>query len=146
MRLAARTGWNSKRTGGIGLEANHGKERKTHMQRQDSEPSVVIHFNHMSTDDEVRTHLQERCGHLASEFPETAHYELSLSPDDREIRADAHVSGRGTHVAAHATHGDLRQAGDLVLNKLERELRRHHDKKIFSRRREAQKLPGKRAL
>jgi ribosomal subunit interface protein len=116
------------------------------MSSRDNEASVVIHFNHMSTDDDVRAHLQERCDHMATEFPETAHYELSLTPDASQIRADAHASGRGTHLAAHASHDDLRQAGDMALNKLERELRRHHDKKIFARRREAQKHPGKRTV
>jgi ribosomal subunit interface protein len=116
------------------------------MQTQERETSVVIHFNHMSTDDDVREHLQERCDHLAAEFPETAHYELSLTPDASEIRADAHASGRGTHIAAHASHDDLRQAGDAALNKLEKELRRHHDKRIFARRREAQKQPGKKKV
>lgn len=114
------------------------------MQTEDREASVVIHFNHMSTDDDVRKHLQERCDHIATEFPETAHYELSLTPDAGEIRADAHASGRGTHIAAHASHENLRQAGEMALNKLERELRRHHDKRIFGRRREAQKQPLKR--
>ena len=125
---------------------NHGKERAENMQSEARHTTVVIRFNHMSTDEDVQTHLRERCDHLASEFPETAHYELSLTPDASEIRADGHVSGRDTHVAAHASAGDLRQAGERVLNKLRHELRRHHDKRIFSRRREAQKAPGKRLL
>ncbi len=114
------------------------------MENQGKETTVVIRFNHMSKDDDVQTHLKERCNHLASEFPETSHYEVSLTPDASEIRADGHVSGRDTHVAAHASAPDLRQAGERVLNKLRNELRRHHDKRIFLRRREAQKTPAKR--
>ena len=114
------------------------------MENRVREATVVIHFNHMSKDRDVQTQLRKRCDHLASEFPETAHYEVSLTPDASEIRADGHVSGRHTHVAAHASAGDLRQAGERVINKLRNELRRHHDKRIFSHRREAQKTPGKR--
>lgn len=116
------------------------------MGNKDSETTIVIRFNHMAKDDDVQTHLRARCDDLANEFPETAHYEVSLTPDAREIRADGHVSGRDTHVAAHASAPDLRQAGERVLNKLRHELRRHHDKHIFSRRREAQKTPAKRQL
>ena len=47
--------------------------------------------------------------------------------------------GKNTDAAAHAAAGEVRQAGERALDKLERELRRHHDKKIFGQRREAQK-------
>ena len=116
------------------------------MENQAGETTVVIRFNHMSKDDEVQTHLQQRIHHLANEFPETAHYELSLSPNAGDIRADVYVSGRGTHIAAHASQPDFRQAGEQLLNKLQRELRRHHDKRIFSQRRGAQQDPAKRHI
>ncbi len=43
--------------------------------------SAVIHFKGIDTDEEVRDHLTDRCGHLADEFPETTRYELTLQAD-----------------------------------------------------------------
>ena len=106
---------------------------------------VIVNFKDVATDEGLREHLEQRCRNLAQEFPETTHYELTLSPDSKHIAAHAHVSGKNTQVASHATSEDPRQAADRALDKLERELRRVHDKRIFGQRREAQKTRGKRS-
>ncbi len=100
---------------------------------------VIVRFKDFANNLEVREILEARCHHLAQEFPETSHYELTLSLDSDEISAHAHVSGRHTQIASHARASDMRQAAELALDKLERELRRQHDKKIFAPRREAQR-------
>jgi ribosome-associated translation inhibitor RaiA len=104
------------------------------------EANVVIHFKDLDNDDDVRDHFQERCRHLAAEFPETDTYELTLQPDSGGIEGHCHVTGKKTSVVA--THSDsetARQAGDHALDKVERELRKEHDKRIFTPRRKAQK-------
>jgi ribosomal subunit interface protein len=98
---------------------------------------VVIHLKEEADDADIREHLKQRCNHLAEEFPETSHYEIHLEPNAEEIAARGHVTGRNTNIAAHATSSDLRQAGERVIDKLERELRREHDKRIFTLRRKA---------
>ena len=104
------------------------------------EANVVIHFNELEAEDAVRDHLQERCQHLAEEFPETNHFELTLEGDSSSVDAHAHVNGKHTRVAARTQGADNAwQAGDHVLDKLERELRKDHDKRIFAPRRKAQK-------
>jgi ribosome-associated translation inhibitor RaiA len=100
---------------------------------------VIVRFKDFATNDEIKGILEARCRHLAQEFPETSHYELTLSLDADDVSAHAHVTGRRTQVAAHAKSDDLRQAGERALDKLERELRREHDKRIFAPRREAQR-------
>jgi ribosomal subunit interface protein len=104
---------------------------------------VIVRFKDFANNEELREILEARCQHLAQEFPETSHYELSLSLDSDDISAHALVSGRRTRVASHATANDMRQAADLALDKLERELRREHDKRIFSPRRDAQRAKQK---
>jgi ribosome-associated translation inhibitor RaiA len=108
--------------------------------------STVIHFKGIDIDEEVRDHLTERCGHLADEFPETTRYELTLQSDaNNGFEASCHVSGKKTSAAAHIKSAENpRQAGDQVLDKLERELRKDHDKRIFTPRRKAQKAQTKR--
>lgn len=110
-----------------------------------NQANVVIHWKGLESEEEVHDHLAERCLHIAAEFPETSHYELSIEPSGREIGCHGHVNGKHTRVAAHSQgRASARQAADSVLEKLERELRREHDKRIFGRRRKAQreKLKG----
>jgi ribosome-associated translation inhibitor RaiA len=106
--------------------------------------SVVIRFKDVENDDEVREVLQRRCDHLAAEFPELTKLELTLGASAARVAAHAHATGKSTDAAASADAPDSRQAGERALEKLERELRRVHDKRIFGRRREAQKAAGKR--
>jgi ribosome-associated translation inhibitor RaiA len=104
------------------------------------EVSVVIHFRGIENDDVVREHLTGRCQHLADEFPETTHFELTLEPDAEKVRAHGHVVGKGTHSAAHANGvTDVKAAGDALVEKLHKELRKLHDKRIFTQRRKEQK-------
>jgi len=115
------------------------------MPRDAQELSVVVHFRDVATDEDVRTHLTLRCQQLASEFPETTRYDVTLLEGIGSIAAQARATGKKTDAAAHIDGGEnLRHAGDLVLEKLERELRREHDKRIFEPRRRAQKEQNKR--
>ena len=108
--------------------------------RQENEVSVVIHFRDIDPDEAVREHLTSRCHHLSEEFHETTHYELTLERDADNVKAHGHVVGKGTNTAAHA-NGVVgsRAAGDALLAKLHTELRREHDKRIFTLRRKEQK-------
>ena len=98
---------------------------------------VVIHFKEVANDDDIREHLEKRCQRLAEEFPETTDYEVHLEPDAEEISSHGHVIGRNTNLAGRASGSDLRQAGERLIDKLERELRRDHDKRIYTQRRKA---------
>lgn len=115
--------------------------------REAKDVTVLIHFRDMATDESVKEHLTERCHHFAEEFPETTHYELTLEPDAENVRAHGHVVGKDTNAAAKANGvADLRAAGDALLDKLHTELRRHHDKRIFTLRRKAQKKRSSRDI
>lgn len=102
--------------------------------------SVIVHFRGVASNDALREHLEGRCRQLAAEFPETTHYELTIEPDADNMKAHGHVVGKGTNTAAHANGVvDAKLAGDALLDKLHTELRREHDKRIFTQRRKAQK-------
>ena len=68
---------------------------------------------------------------------EIAH--VAYTADSIDISAHAHASGKRLDLAAHAVTQDVRKAGEIALEKLQRELRREHDKRIFARRREARR-------
>jgi len=109
-----------------------------------TEPPVVIHFKDVPSSEKVRAAMETRCASLASEFAEVTRFEISFSPLGAEVEAHAHATGKNTNVATHASGKNLRAAGDQVLEKVERQLRKSHDKRIFSQRREAQRHPPKR--
>lgn len=109
-----------------------------------SEPTVVIHFKDVPSSEKVREAMEDRCAHLTSEFEEATRFEISFSPHGTDVEAHGHATGKNTNVATQATGKNLRAAGDQVLEKIERQLRKNHDKRIFSQRRDAQRHPPKR--
>lgn len=108
-------------------------------------PTVVISAKDVPTDeperrallDDVRERIEQSCRALAEEFPETTRFEIILSTDGLSYAAHAHVTGRSTEVAPQATATDLRAAADQLMDRVEKQLRRLHDKRIFTPRREA---------
>ena len=107
-------------------------------------PSVVIHFRDCEQSDKVRDSIEKHSARLAQEFHEISQFEISLSPNGSGFAAHIHVTGKGTDVATQANASELGPAADLVFAKVERQLRKIHDKRIFSQRREAQRDRGRR--
>ena len=104
---------------------------------------VVIHFKDLNQNDLLNETLEKRCHHLAAEFPETTRYEVTISLDKNEVHANTYVTGKNTSLASHAVADNERQASEVALDKLARELRKEHDKRIFSARREARRTRAK---
>jgi len=99
---------------------------------------IAVHFKDMANDEELRSEVEERCRTLAGEFPEITHVEVTLTPDGGGHAASGHVNGKSTRLATHASAPEPGHAADRLLDTLRQQLRRLHEKRIFSRRREAQ--------
>jgi ribosome-associated translation inhibitor RaiA len=104
---------------------------------------VTISFKDMDPDEDVRERAAARCRALAEEFPEPTHLEVTLAQERTGFSAHAHATGK-TVLAASATAPELTLAADRALEKLGKELRRAHDKRIFAHRREAMRENPKR--
>jgi ribosome-associated translation inhibitor RaiA len=102
-----------------------------------SDTVVAVHFKDMSVIDSVRDLVQERCVGLADEFPELTHLQLTLAPDGGGHHATVHATGRRTELASHARAPEPGHAAGRVLDQLRHQLRRAHDKHIYTRRRRA---------
>jgi ribosomal subunit interface protein len=101
---------------------------------------VVVAFKDIEHDEEVREAIARRCRELWAEFHEVTRVEITFLEDGGAgYSAHGHVTGKGEDVGAHATAKALMPAAEVLLDKLERQLRKHHDKRIFSQRREAQR-------
>ena len=107
-------------------------------------PTVVIRFKDVEHDEALREEVERRTRELASEFPETTRFEISLEPDGAGFRIHGHVNGKHTQLATHGDGADLRSAADQLFHRLRQQLRRVHDKRIFQHRKEAQKSGPKR--
>ena len=106
-------------------------------------PTVVTNFKDVSASATVRELIERRCEHIAEEFHEVRRMEVTLTEDGQGFTAHGHFPTKGHDVEAHANASDLGPAADKLLDKIERQLRTLHDKKIFSQRREAQRNPAK---
>ena len=107
-------------------------------------PSVVIHFREVEQDEPLREFIEKKGEHLGNEFHEVSKIEISLAPNGAGFIANGYVTGKGTDIATHVEASELTPAVDSVFEKAERQLRKHHDKRIFAQRREAQRAPPKR--
>ena len=108
------------------------------------ETTVILHFRGLDRTDELSEDLERRCRHLADEFSEAQRFEISLSPDNNDVSVNARVTGKSTSISAHATAPHEKQAAEAALDRLERELRNRHDKRIFIPRREARRAKATR--
>ena len=107
--------------------------------------TVVVHFKDIETDETLREAVQQGCEHLSEEFREVNRFEVTIAEDGGVgFEVHGHATGKGTDVATQATAEKARAAADQVLDKIERQLRKIHDKRIFAQRRDAQRDPPKR--
>lgn len=76
------------------------------------------------------------CDQLSVEFPEASSFEVSLGRTGEQFDVHVHVTGRHVSLAAKAQQRVLGEALHAAFTRTERQLRKHHDKQIFARRRE----------
>ena len=105
--------------------------------------SVVINFKDLPHDEALRAVIERDALHLADEFREVGRIEITLSEDAGNVTAHGHVTGRKRDVGAQAEAEQARPAADRVFDRLERQLRTLHDKRLYSQRRGARRDPPK---
>lgn len=102
-------------------------------------PAVEVRFKDLHPDESLRERVERRCRELAEDFPETTHIEITFAPEGDEFSAHGHVLGKRTEAATSATASELFPAADRLFERLVKQLRRSHDKRIFVQRRDAQR-------
>jgi ribosome-associated translation inhibitor RaiA len=108
-------------------------------------PAVEIRFKDVEPDDKLRERVERRCQELSADFPETTHIEVTFSPEGDDFAAHGHVLGKQTEAATSATASELLPAVDRLFERLVKQLRRSHDKRIFVQRRDAQRHSPKKS-
>ena len=98
--------------------------------------SLRIHFQDLPHTDAIKDECERRVGAIETEFPETSKFEVTLSHAKGEHEMHVHITGKELEFAARARSRELLSAIEEAFDKLHRQLRKHHDKQIFGRRRD----------
>jgi ribosome-associated translation inhibitor RaiA len=102
-------------------------------------PKVLVHHRDVHIGAHLLESIERRCATLADEFSEASRFELSFENHGMSVRGQVHATGRRTDLATHAEASDPGIVVDRVLDKIEKQLRRIHDKRVYGRRRDAQR-------
>jgi len=97
--------------------------------------TVRLHFHDVPSSEFVRTECEQFAADVQQEFPETSKFEISMTHSGDEKELHLHISGRDLEVVAKAHGRDLRETLHDAFDRMRKQLRKHHDKQIFSHRR-----------
>lgn len=97
--------------------------------------SFRIHFQDVPHSDKVRDECEQLAAALREEFPETSKCEVTITHSGEEKELHLHVTGKDVDLAARAQARDVHETVVEAFDRVRRQLRKRHDKKIFSGRR-----------
>ncbi len=97
--------------------------------------SFRIHFHDVPHSDSIRDECEQLAGALREEFPETSKCEVTVTHAGEQHELHLHVTGKDIDLVARAQARELRETVGEAFERVRRQLRKHHDKQIFSRRR-----------
>jgi ribosome-associated translation inhibitor RaiA len=96
-----------------------------------------IHFRDTPHSDKLRSECEGWAAGLRSEFPETTRMEVTVSHDGDVHELHVHVTGKHVDFASSAKSRDsVFAAARDAFDKVHAQLRKHHDKQIFQKRRD----------
>ncbi len=105
--------------------------------------SFRIQFQDVPHSDKVRDECQQLAETLEEEFPETQKFDVTISQAREVYTTHLHVVGKDVSVNGTATSRELHETLIQAFDKAHRQLRKHHDRVIFDRRREGHKASQK---
>ncbi len=97
--------------------------------------NVRVEFRDVQLSERVREECENAASALEQEFPQMQSCDVRVSHDGELHEAHVHVTGKGVDIAASASEREIRDAVHEALERARKQLRKHHDKKIFARRR-----------
>ena len=101
-----------------------------------------IHFHDVPHSAEIKQEFERLAATLREEFPEISKLKVSLNQSRAELETHLHVTGKDLELAAQANSHEPRISLQEAFERVRRQLRKHHDKVIYARRREAQRTRG----
>ena len=99
--------------------------------------SFRIHFQDLRSSEAIREECQRLSNDLRESFPEASKFEVRLSINGELHETHVHVTGKDLAVASSAADRELRDSVTEAFQRVQKQLRKRHDKQIFTRRRGA---------
>ncbi len=97
--------------------------------------NLQLHLEDLENPDPIRDTCGTWATELESEFPETGRLEVTIRVVGSEHETHVHVTGKDLEIASRARGQDVMASLHDAFEKARRQLRKHHDKQIFGRRR-----------
>jgi len=100
---------------------------------------INVTFRHIDHSDELKEYIHDRFSKLKKYSDTPMNVNVVLTGEKFRKSAEVVITGDGIRAAAKQEHDDLRAAIDLVLDKIERQLKKFRDK--FKTRRHSTTTP-----
>ena len=97
--------------------------------------NLQLHLEDLENPDPIRDTCGTWATDLGSEFPETGRLEVTIRVVGSDHETHVHVTGKDLEIASRARDKDVMASLQEAFEKTRRQLRKHHDKQIFVRRR-----------
>jgi len=101
-----------------------------------SEITVSVTFRHIEPTEALKQYAEEKIHKIGKYFSHALNAHIILAVDTKERQlAEIELHTHGATIHGKEQHQDLYAAIDLVIDKIERQVRKHKDKSKVSRRR-----------
>jgi putative sigma-54 modulation protein len=90
---------------------------------------VSVTGHHVEVTDSLRNHVEEKIGKLKRHFDNVTDVHVILTVEKLEQKAEATVQISGAKLFADDVQGDMYQAIDNMVDKLDRQIIKHKEKK-----------------
>ena len=104
---------------------------------------ITVTFRHMEHSDALEAYAKEKVGRLSKYLDSILDAHVILFVEKNRHTAEVTMNVSGVTINGQETREDMYSALDLVVEKLERQIKKHKDR--IMRRRPAHKLPAKAA-
>lgn len=89
---------------------------------------LSVTFRHMEPSEALRTYVQDRTGKLTKYIDRPLESQVTLSVQRFRQIADVVINADGIRIAGQETHEDMYAAIDLVMDKIERQVKKYRAK------------------
>ena len=102
---------------------------------------LSVTFRHMDPSEALKEHVEDKLGRLKKYFPDPVRAQVVFSTERHRQKIDVSITlSNGATIQGKETAEDMYTAVDLVMDKIDRQIRRHKDK-TTNRRGNAEQLP-----
>ncbi len=89
---------------------------------------VSVTFRRMEPSEALKTYVQERTGKLTKYIDKPLESQVTLSVEKFRHIADVIINANGIRIAGQEAHDDMYAAIDLVMDKIERQVKKYREK------------------